>query len=87
MPEPDLEEVRRVWQKTIKTIKRGVVLRPTASRTYNNLPKQRESRVAHVRPHGRDSRDMAPLPDGRMMTKQCFWLNRAYVAEQIKGLL
>ena len=87
MPEPDLEEVRRVWQKTIKTIERGVVLRPTASRTYNNLPKQRESRVAHVRPHGRDSRDMAPLPDGRMMTKQCFWLNRAYVAEQIKGLL
>ena len=87
MPEPDLEEVRRVWQKTVKIIKRGVVLRPTASRTYNNLPKQRESRVAHVRPHGRDSRDVAPLPDGRMMTKQCFWLNRAYVAEQIKGLL
>ena len=27
-----------------------------------------------------------PLPDGRMMTKQCFWLNNTYIAEQIADL-
>lgn len=50
----------------------------------NNLPKASGSRVAHVRPHGRDSTDTAPLPTGGSMTKQCFWLNNSYVAEQIK---
>ena len=28
--------------------------------------------------------DRLPLPDGRMMTKQCFRLNNTYIAEQIK---
>ena len=30
-----------------------------------------------------DSRDTLPLPDGRFMTKQCFWLNNTYIATQI----
>jgi hypothetical protein len=50
----------------------------------NDLPKQAENPVAHVRPHGRNAADKLPLPDGRMMTKQCFWLNNSYVANQIK---
>lgn len=45
--------------------------------------KSSESRVAHVRPHGRNSNDKLPLPDGRMMTKQCFWLNGSYIAQQV----
>ena len=60
-----------------------VKLVPTPRGIANNLPKQSESRVAHVRPHGRDSRDTLPLPDGRVMTKQCFWLNNTYIAQQI----
>ena len=83
IPNKDLEEVRSVWQRTIDTIRSGVVLTPTASGTTNNLPKQRENRVSHVRPHGRNANDKLPLPDGRMMTKQCFWLNNTYIAEQI----
>ena len=47
--------------------------------TRNNLPKQTENRVAHVRPKARDSKDTYPLPDGREMTKQCFWFNNSYV--------
>ena len=50
----------------------------------NDLPKRAESPVAHVRPHGKDASDKLPLSDGRMMTKQCFWLNNTYIAEQIK---
>ena len=83
MPAQDLEEARRVWERTVSTIKEGVVLKKTAYGMSNNLPKQTESRVAHVRPHGRDSRDVLPLPDGRMMTKQCFWLNGGYIAKQV----
>lgn len=79
----DLEEVRIVWERTVQTIRKGVRLIQTPRGISNNLPKQSESRVAHVRPHGRDSQDTLPLPDGRKMTKQCFWLNNTYIAQQI----
>lgn len=84
IPNADLEEVRIVWERTVHTISEGVKLIPTPMGVSNNLPKQSESRVAHVRPHGKDGNDKLPLPDGRMMTKQCFWLNNSYIAEQIK---
>ena len=84
MPAEDLEEVQLVWERTVDIIKNGVELRFDGRVTHNNLPKQSESRVAHVRPHARDSKDVYPLPDGRIMPKQCFWLNRTYV-ESIVG--
>ena len=83
MPSVDLEEVGRVWARAVQTIREGVQLYPTANGVGNNLPKSTESSVAHVRPHGRDASDKAPLPDGRMMTKQCFWLNSSYVKKQL----
>lgn len=84
MPIDDLEEVHRVWERTVNTIKEGVKLVSTKNGISNNLPKSSESKVAHVRPHGRNGDDKLPLPDGRMMTKQCFWLNNSYIAKQIK---
>lgn len=84
MPNEDLDEVHRVWQRTVDTIRNGVVLTPTPAGVTNNLPKASESRVAHVRPHGRNAADKLPLPDGRMMTKQCFWLNSSYIEKQIR---
>ena len=83
IPNGDLEEVGRVWARTVQTIRQGVSLVQTPSGISNDLPKQTESPVAHVRPHGRNAADKLPLPDGRMMTKQCFWLNSGYIAKQI----
>ena len=85
IPIEDLEEVHRVWQRTVDTLREGVhIWKDSRGRNCNNLPKASESRVAHVRPHGRDSTDTTPLPTGGSMTKQCFWLNNSYVAKQIK---
>lgn len=84
IPNKDLEQVHIVWQRTVQTICDGVQLTQTKQGVTNNLPKKAENRVAHVRPHGRDGSDRLPLPDGRMMTKQCFWLNNTYIQEQIK---
>lgn len=84
IPNDDLDEVQRVWERTVKTIREGVILEAKNGKVYNNLPKQSESTVAHVRPHGKDSNDKLSLPDERMMTKQCFWFNRAYIEKQIK---
>lgn len=83
MPNADLEQVRLVWEKTVRTIREGVILTPSARGVNNNLPKITDNPVAHVRPHGRDASDKLPLPDGRMMTKQCFWLNNTYIQQQI----
>jgi DNA mismatch repair endonuclease MutH len=47
------------------------------------LPKKSESRVCHVRPHGRDSRDLILTPTGRMVCRKSFWLNGAYIKEQL----
>ncbi len=84
IPVKDLEEVEKVWRKTVDTIRTGVELTVTPQGVKNNFPKKTENDVAHVRPHGRNGNDKLPLPDGRMMTKQCFWLNNTYIAEQIK---
>ncbi len=83
IPNADLDEVRLVWERTVQTLREGVRLIQTPGGVSNNLPKMTESRVTHVRPHGRDGSDKLPLPDGRMMTKQCFWLNNTYIADQI----
>lgn len=84
IPNGDLDEVRKVWERTVSVIRSGVHLISTPRGVRNNLPKKTENRVAHVRPHGENGADKLPLPDGRMMTKQCFWLNNSYILEQIK---
>lgn len=84
MPERDLDEVKIVWEKTSQVLRCGVEFHTSGKRTFNNLPKASESRASHVRPHARDSRDTMELPDGRMMPKQCFWLNNTYIREQLE---
>ena len=40
MPAEDLEEVKKVWEQTVKTIREGVKLDFDGHVTHNNLPKQ-----------------------------------------------
>ena len=74
MPYIDREEARRVWELTRQQVIDG---------HPETLPGSKDSHVAHVRPHARDSRDTIPTPDGRMLVKKCFWLNSGYIAESI----
>jgi DNA mismatch repair protein MutH len=71
MPYKDRMEAKRVWEDT----KRRVKIDAT------NLPGQSESRVAHVRPKGRNGQDTLPTPQGGQYLKQCFWLNNSYIGE------
>ncbi|MGI5850420.1 MAG: Sau3AI family type II restriction endonuclease [Christensenellales bacterium] len=100
LPEEDEIEVKQVWERTVQTIRDGVQLNKVkwgkGFRIENNLPKETENRVAHVRPHAKKSEyrfdgekigdlpNANELPDGRWMTKQCFWFNKSYIFEQIK---
>lgn len=84
MPESDLNEVSKVWKQTRQTIRRGVRLWKKGNGTKNDLPKSKDNRIAHVRPHGHDGLDTDLLPDGRTITKQGFWFNKPYI-EQVIG--
>lgn len=98
MPEEDIDEAQKCWEDTKKRIVNGLKFTPTTTGYKNDLPGQADNRVAHVRPHASksyyyfddkhfkgDRKDGDELPDGRWMTKQCFWLNRDYIKIVICG--
>ena len=84
IPYDDLEkEVKVVWEKTKQLIKNGLKIEVKNGKNCSNIPKISENRVCHVRPHGRNAQDTYELPDGRRLTKQCFWLNNSYILSQL----
>ncbi len=77
IPESDLEgHVRKVWEDTVDLISHCQA---------DALPGIKNDPVCHVRPHGKDSHDIAPTPCGTFVKKQSFWLNASYIREQIKN--
>lgn len=82
MPIPMIEnEIKQVWTEVRRVLIEGVQLVPTKRGISNNFPKSKFNGVAHIRPKGKDSSDKVQLPDGQMITKQCYWLNREYIAK------
>jgi DNA mismatch repair protein MutH len=76
MPYLDREEARRVWELT----------RSRVAIDASDLPKSRESRVAHVRPKARNASDTLLTPQGTHLVKKCFWLNKNYIGEVIRNI-
>ncbi|NCU38205.1 DNA mismatch repair protein [Candidatus Saccharibacteria bacterium] len=74
MPYADRESAYQAWDRTKQAIVESRIER---------FPKISNSPVIHVRPHGKNSDDVLPFPDGSLHTKQCFWLNAKYIASQI----
>ena len=75
VPGADLNgEIKDTWEETVRRIKNN---------EYNNLPKSSETNILHVRPHGQNSKDTYPTPDGKQAVKKCFWFNREYIKKQI----
>lgn len=85
MNDKDLNECKTIFEKTKKVIFEGVKVTKFGNKYINNFPKQRESKVMHVRPHAVNRLDTYPLPNGTQLTKQCFWLNRKYIESIING--
>lgn len=98
MPISDLNgEVRECWEQTRLKIKAGITFTKKGKRILNDLPSTKDNGIMHVRPHavksayilkdgtayGNVIRDGSQLPDGQFMTKQCFWLNKQYVLDNI----
>lgn len=79
MPDDDLEEARRCYELMRERVKAG--------RAEESV-KSTENRCCHVRPHGQSAADTLPAPpDGRPVTKKCFWLNQGYLQQEISRIL
>jgi DNA mismatch repair protein MutH len=76
MPEPDLAEVKRVWQEAVDRIDED---------RYDALPKKRQSSVCHIRTHGRNKKDERMTPRAQMQKKRSFYLNNYYLASRLFG--
>ncbi len=91
-------ETKRVVRDGVKFIERTSLCKDGYPAIDNNLPGSKFNHVAHVRPHasqrayrfadgteiGNLSSDASELPDGRAMTKQCFWLDKAVVEKLLR---
>jgi DNA mismatch repair protein MutH len=99
MPEADIEEAKKVWQKTIQIVAEGDLVRGyTTDRSgkrsrQTNFPGQSQNRVAHVRPHASTVNITFPLPvtdkltGATEYTQYSFWLNNNYVRDSIVSVL
>jgi DNA mismatch repair protein MutH len=75
MPGADIEAyVRPAWEATRTAIFSGNI---------HDLPGQSFNHVCHVRPHGRNSEDTLPTPRNGNQVKRSFWLDKAYLIEQL----
>ena len=77
MPYEDRLEAKRVWEDTKRRV--GV--------DASDLPTSKESRIVHVRPKAADGKDKAISPQGQMLIKKCFWLNKEYIASIMTGIV
>lgn len=90
MPQRNVDhELRDFWQHTQSLIREGIQLTPVKQKSRsivkNNLPKSGFNGICHIRPKARNGSDKTPLPDGRMITKQCFWLDRELIGQLCSG--
>ncbi|MDD4728921.1 MAG: Sau3AI family type II restriction endonuclease [Dysgonamonadaceae bacterium] len=73
-PAFDMEEAQRIWELNKEMIQSG---------KYDSLPKVSDSKIVHVRPHGRNREDKIETPHGTMETKKCFWIHANYIKESL----
>jgi len=74
IPESDYEIFKQVWEDTKLKIQRG---------DYDHFIKLSENSVSHIRPKGKDSKDLMYTPQGTLEKKKCFWINQEYIQKNI----
>lgn len=71
----ELTIVRSEWEGFRDRVREGKA---------RDLPRPSDTRIIHVRTHGRDSTDTDPLPDGSRIPKRSFWLNGSFVQQLLR---
>lgn len=74
IPNDDLEEIKHVWQETKDKITKGV---------FSNFTKCSEERIVHIRPKGKNSKDLMDSIGFGPQKKYSFWLNKNYIFNNV----
>jgi len=79
---PDEKEIltcKKEWESVRDSVRAGDLTR---------LPKSSETKILHIRPHGRDGRDKVDWPDGKggrqRFRRSSFWLNAKFIKSKIR---
>jgi len=95
----DWMDIRNVLRHGVQLVRRAW---GDGERTYNNFPGVADARCIHLRPHGEKAfyvnvdgtswgngriSDTEPLPDGRRMTRQSYWLSNIFVRQLVSDLV
>ncbi|WP_088006080.1 Sau3AI family type II restriction endonuclease [Indiicoccus explosivorum] len=91
MPIYEIEgRLRGFWVEVQKILREGVklieVTRGKRRMVRNNLPKPGSNGLCHVRPKARNAADVTVLPDGQLITKQAFWLDKNYIETIVRDI-
>lgn len=77
MPTEDIAKAEDYWNHIRQTIKEDRI----DPQHFNSPQNER----FHVRPKGRDSRDLVDNPNGGKVKKYCYWFNNDYVREIVRN--
>ena len=92
-------EGEKVFKKTKEILLSGSIvkeikkLKNNKTKLLTNFPHPKDSKMFHVRPHGKNSFDSSPLPikdkltNEQHFTKQCFWINSSYLKQIVNIFL
>ena len=77
VPDDDFATIGEVWEDTRRKVSEGC---------FEGFVAESDRRIAHVRPHARNSEDMYDF-HGRKVPKKSFWLNSDYIRDVVKDNL
>ena len=75
IPDEDFDVIQKVWEDTQAKVSRM---------GFDHFIGAGDRRIAHVRPHAKDSKDMYPYQGGNYV-KRSFWLNDNYLSNVIRN--
>lgn len=82
-----LKTIEAEWTMYREEVGQGkavYIVREGKRTRHNRLTPASGTKIIHMRPHGRDSKDVYLDPKGNEVTKQCFWLNKDFIWELVK---
>ena len=74
IPESDYQIFKDVWEDTKTKIQHG---------DYEHFIKMSENHVSHIRPKGKNAKDLMYTPHGTFEKKKCFWINQEYIQKNV----
>ena len=78
MPRRDVDALKTLWSDTREKVMAG---------DYEHFMASTAHPIGHIRPKAKNAADMADTPQGGMAKKYCWWLNRDYVLNVVRGFL